>query len=104
MLIFTLFATMCTVKRIVAAIKCIALELHKRISVGLADQPFMLNCKINGTVQFFLHISVPGDQNSPIFSPVEVYPLFLHVIIDFGQIGKKQQLCIFSLKIGKFPI
>ena len=39
----------------------------------------MLNCKILKS-----HISAPGAQNSPIFSPSVVYQLYLHVIIDFG--------------------
>ena len=42
----------------------------------------------NGPYFFFLksHISAPGAQNSPIFFPSVIYPLYLHVIIDFGHI------------------
>ena len=51
---------------------------------------YMLNCKINGTVHFFSFfkslISAPGDRNSPSFFPVDVYPLYFHVIIDFSHI------------------
>ena len=37
---------------------------------------------------FFLksHILGPDDRNLPIFFPSVVYPLYLHVIIDFGHI------------------
>jgi len=40
------------------------------------------------SIFFFLksHISAPGAQNSPIFFPSVIYPLYLHVIIDFGHI------------------
>ena len=40
------------------------------------------------SIFFFLksHISAPGAQNSPIFFPSVIYPLYLHVIIDFSHI------------------
>ena len=42
----------------------------------------------NGLDFFFLksHILGPDDRNLPIFFPSVVYPLYLHVIIDFGHI------------------
>ena len=40
------------------------------------------------SIFFFLksHISAPGAQNYPNFFSSGVYPLYLHVIIDFGHI------------------
>ena len=49
----------------------------------------MLNCKINGTVHiFFLKKSYlsPRCPKLPHFFPSVIYPLYLHVIIDFGHI------------------
>ena len=53
---------------------------------------------------FFLknHISAPGDGNSPIFPPVEVYSLYFHVIIDLGHIwGQNKKMCFFWLSTAK---
>ena len=45
-----------------------------------------LNCMINGTVHIFFLKSHISAQNSPIFFPSVIYPLYLHVIIDFSHI------------------
>ena len=74
---------------------------------------WMLNCKINGTVHILFlksHIWAPGDQNSLIFfPPVDVYPIYLHVIIDFGHIWGpfmvkfEKMLFWLSTILGKIP-
>ena len=63
--------------------------LSEKSSLWISHKIHMLNCKINGTVHiFFLKKSYlsPRCPKLPQFFSSGVYPLYLHVIIDFGHI------------------